>query len=52
VPHGEDASPFAAGRGIERLAAAGMAVESGVLQDEAAFLYDDYVPPKGDATLR
>lgn len=46
----DDPSPFAAGRGGARLAAAGVAVESGFLADEAAFLYSDYVParPGGD----
>jgi pyrimidine deaminase RibD-like protein len=34
-----DPSPYAAGRGLERLAAAGL------LADEAAFLYADYRPP-------
>jgi len=40
----EDASPFAAGQGAERLAAAGVAVRLGVLADEAAALYSDYRP--------
>lgn len=40
----EDASPFAAGQGAERLAAAGIAVRLGVLADEAAGLYADYRP--------
>lgn len=40
----EDASPFAAGQGAERLAAAGVAVRLGVLADEAAALYADYRP--------
>lgn len=41
----EDASPFAAGQGAERLAAAGVAVRLGVLSDEAAALYANYRPP-------
>lgn len=41
----EDASPFAAGQGAERLRAARVPVRLGVLADEAAFLYADYVPP-------
>ena len=41
----EDASPYAAGQGAERLRAAGVPVRLGVLADEAAFLYADYVPP-------
>lgn len=40
----EDPSTFAAGRGDERLAAAGVAVEAGFLASEAAFLYADYAP--------
>lgn len=40
----EDDSTFASGRGTERLAAAGVAVESGFLTPEAAFLYDSYTP--------
>lgn len=48
----EDASPFAAGRGTERLLAAGMAVETGILREEAASLYDEYVPPRGGSTPR
>ncbi len=39
-----DASPFAAGRGIDRLRAAGADIETGVLQAEAAALYRDYNP--------
>jgi diaminohydroxyphosphoribosylaminopyrimidine deaminase/5-amino-6-(5-phosphoribosylamino)uracil reductase len=41
----DDPSPFASGRGIERLAAAGMGLELGVLADEAASLYAGYNPP-------
>ena len=41
----DDPSPFASGRGLERLAAAGMAVELGVLADEASSLYAGYTPP-------
>ena len=37
-----DASPFAAGQGAERLIAAGVPVETGILADEAASLYRDY----------
>lgn len=40
----EDASPFAAGQGAERLVAAGVAVRMGVLSGEAAALYADYRP--------
>ncbi|KQW73554.1 riboflavin biosynthesis protein RibD [Phenylobacterium sp. Root77] len=41
----EDASPYASGQGAERLAAAGVPVRLGVLADEAAGLYETYVPP-------
>lgn len=41
----EDASPYASGQGAERLAAAGVAVQLGVLAEEAAGLYRGYVPP-------
>ena len=41
----DDPSPFASGRGLERLAAAGMAVELGVLAEEASSLYAGYAPP-------
>lgn len=37
-----DASPLASGRGAERLADAGIAVQFGVGLDEAAELYEDY----------
>jgi diaminohydroxyphosphoribosylaminopyrimidine deaminase/5-amino-6-(5-phosphoribosylamino)uracil reductase len=40
----EDPSTFASGRGLERLRAAGVAVESGLLADEARALYVDYRP--------
>jgi pyrimidine deaminase RibD-like protein len=40
----EDTSAYAAGQGIERLRAGGVAVTSGFLADEAAFLYADYRP--------
>lgn len=40
----EDASPFAAGQGAERLRAAGVAVELGVCAREAEFLYAEYRP--------
>ena len=39
----DDPSPYASGRGPERLAAAGVPVRRGVLADEAADLYADYV---------
>lgn len=41
----EDASPFAAGRGIERLRVAGVPVRLGLLAEEASDLYRDYTPP-------
>ena len=41
----DDPSPFASGRGLERLAAAGVAVELGVLAAEASSLYTGYTPP-------
>jgi len=40
----EDASVFAAGQGAERLRAAGVAVETGLLADEAGRLYAAYRP--------
>ena len=40
----EDASPYAAGQGAERLRAAGVKVELGVLANEAEFLYAGYRP--------
>lgn len=39
-----DDSAFASGRGGERLAAAGIAVESGLLANEAGTLYANYAP--------
>ncbi|MGZ8364186.1 MAG: bifunctional diaminohydroxyphosphoribosylaminopyrimidine deaminase/5-amino-6-(5-phosphoribosylamino)uracil reductase RibD [Caulobacteraceae bacterium] len=39
-----DPSVLAAGRGAERLSAAGVAVEAGVLESEAVHLYRDYTP--------
>lgn len=42
----EDLSTYAAGRGVERLRAAGVTVELGVLEAEARALYADYEPPK------
>jgi len=39
-----DPSPLASGRGVERLRAAGIAVEVGLLSDEAAALYTAYRP--------
>lgn len=38
-----DPSPFAAGRGVERVKAKGLEVETGVLSDEAAILYEGYL---------
>lgn len=38
-----DPSPFAAGRGVERLRKAGLEVESGLLASEAAVLYEGYL---------
>lgn len=38
----DDPSPYASGRGIERLREAGVEVVSGVLEDEAQPLYADY----------
>jgi diaminohydroxyphosphoribosylaminopyrimidine deaminase / 5-amino-6-(5-phosphoribosylamino)uracil reductase len=38
-----DPSPFAAGRGVERVKAKGLEVEAGVLSDEAAILYEGYL---------
>ncbi len=43
----EDPSPKASGRGLDRLAAAGVAVTLGVLADEAASLYAGYAPGRG-----
>lgn len=40
----EDASVLAAGRGLQRLRDAGVAVEVGLLRDEAAKLYAAYRP--------
>ncbi len=40
----EDLSRYAAGQGIERLRSAAIRVSSGVLADEAAFLYAAYRP--------
>lgn len=39
----EDPSPFAAGRGVERLRAAGLEVEIGVMESEAAVLAEGYL---------
>lgn len=41
-----DASPFASGRGLARLRDAGVPVETGLLEDEAAPLYAAYRPPE------
>jgi len=38
-----DPSPFAAGRGVERVKAKGLEVETGVLSEEAAILYEGYL---------
>jgi diaminohydroxyphosphoribosylaminopyrimidine deaminase / 5-amino-6-(5-phosphoribosylamino)uracil reductase len=38
-----DPSPFASGRGVEKLRAAGLEVETGVLADRAAVLYEGYL---------
>ncbi|CAN5878081.1 hypothetical protein BH11PSE1_BH11PSE1_13380 [soil metagenome] len=41
-----DASTYASGRGTDRLRAAGITVELGLLQTEAESLYTDYEPPQ------
>lgn len=41
-----DASPFASGRGLARLAEAGVPVTLGLLEAEATALYAGYVPPQ------
>ncbi|RZJ04913.1 MAG: bifunctional diaminohydroxyphosphoribosylaminopyrimidine deaminase/5-amino-6-(5-phosphoribosylamino)uracil reductase RibD [Brevundimonas sp.] len=38
-----DPSPFASGRGVERLRKAGLEVETGLLEQEAAVLYEGYL---------
>ena len=38
-----DPSPFASGRGVERLKKAGLQVETGLLADDAAVLYEGYL---------
>lgn len=38
-----DPSPFASGRGVERLLKAGLEVETGLMADEAAVLYEGYL---------
>lgn len=38
-----DPSPFASGRGVERLKKAGLEVETGLLADQAAVLYEGYL---------
>ena len=38
-----DPSPFAAGRGVERLKKAGLQVETGLLAQDAAVLYEGYL---------
>lgn len=42
----QDASTYASGRGTDRLRAAGVPFELGVLEAEAAGLYADYEPPQ------
>jgi diaminohydroxyphosphoribosylaminopyrimidine deaminase / 5-amino-6-(5-phosphoribosylamino)uracil reductase len=39
-----DPSPYASGRGEEQLRGAGVTVDTGILADEAAELYEDYYP--------
>jgi diaminohydroxyphosphoribosylaminopyrimidine deaminase/5-amino-6-(5-phosphoribosylamino)uracil reductase len=43
----EDPSTFAAGQGAERLRAAGVTVELGLMSDEAQGLYSGYRPAQG-----
>jgi diaminohydroxyphosphoribosylaminopyrimidine deaminase/5-amino-6-(5-phosphoribosylamino)uracil reductase len=38
-----DPSPFASGRGVERLRQSGLTVETGLLSDDAAILYEGYL---------
>jgi diaminohydroxyphosphoribosylaminopyrimidine deaminase/5-amino-6-(5-phosphoribosylamino)uracil reductase len=38
-----DPSPFASGRGVERLKKAGLEVETGLLAQDAAVLYEGYL---------
>jgi diaminohydroxyphosphoribosylaminopyrimidine deaminase/5-amino-6-(5-phosphoribosylamino)uracil reductase len=38
-----DPSPFASGRGIERLRQSGLTVDTGLLSDDAAVLYEGYL---------
>ncbi len=38
-----DPSPFASGRGVDRLRKAGLEVETGLMADEAAVLYEGYL---------
>ena len=38
-----DPSPFASGRGVERLRKSGLEVETGLMADEAAVLYEGYL---------
>jgi diaminohydroxyphosphoribosylaminopyrimidine deaminase/5-amino-6-(5-phosphoribosylamino)uracil reductase len=45
----EDPSAFAAGRGLARLRAAGVATDLGLLAAEASGLYATYDPPSGPA---
>lgn len=40
-----DPSPYAAGRGVARLEAAGVSVRCGVMVEAASALYASYVPP-------
>lgn len=44
----EDPSPYASGRGLERLRAAGLPVRSGLLAEDAADLYADWFAAHAD----
>jgi pyrimidine deaminase RibD-like protein len=48
----EDASTFASGLGSQRLQAAGIALETGLLADEARGLYAEYRPAKQGPTAQ
>ena len=41
----QDASPYADGQGLARLAAAGLTIRLGLLAKEAQALYHAYTPP-------
>ena len=43
VAWSQDPSPKASGRGLDRLRAAGVTVETGLMETEAAELYADYI---------